>query len=275
MQVAALCLCAACGGEDEQPSEPMPLELRAALAVADADVVGVTVASSGQRYVLDATMGLFRLEDRTGERLAASEMMAAASDVQVTSPFTDLAVMNDGRFLLTARDDGFIYDPATGRVTQHFCYLPPDPGGEEPDPGQEGPGPTVFAAMQMTHSLTYAPQHGRILAQPQSYDTVEPGTPAVAAHVALFSVATGEDLEWLELVDPSFRAGGMVLDPDDRLLLGSGGTVYEFVGPMTPLEPVVEIDGIDIQGMAFDATTGTLLIVDGVGDRLLEIDLPK
>ncbi len=274
MQVAGLCLCAACGGEAEQRSGPIPLELRPALSLDDADVVGVTVTSSGQRYVLDAAMGIYRLQNGVGERLVASEMLAAASDVQVTSPFTDLAIMNDGRFLLTARDDGFIYDPATGRVSQHFCYLP-DPDDGEPDPGQEQPDPTVFAATQMTHSLAYAPQHGRILAQPQSYDSVELDGPPVAAHVALFAVATGADLEWLQLVDPSFRAGGMVLDPDDRLLLGSGGTVYAFVEPMAPLEPVVEIDGIDIQGMAFDATTGSLLLVDGFGDRLLEVDLPE
>ena len=276
MQLLALSVCAACGGQGDEGSEPTPVELRPALAVDHADVVGVTVSSTGERYVLDATTGLYRLDGGVAERLAASEMLAAASDVQVTSPFTDLALMNDGRFLLTARDDGFIYDPATGRVTQHFCYLPPpDPGGGEPDPGGEVPDPTVFAASQMTHSLAYAPQFGRILAQPQSYDSTAQDAPPVAAHVALFSVETGEDLEWLQLPDASFRAGGLALDPDDRLLLGSGSTVYAFVEPMAPLEPVLEIDGIDIQGMTVDATTGSLLIVDGIADQLIAIDLPE
>jgi len=107
----------------------------------------------------------------------------------------------------------------------------------------------------MTHSLAYAPEHGRILAQPQSYDSLEVDAPPVGADVALFSVETGGDLDWLPLEDATFRAGGMVLDPDDRLPLGSGDTIYAFVEPMAPLEPVAEIDGIDIQGMAFDATT--------------------
>jgi hypothetical protein len=263
-----------CGGEGAGFTDATdPADLRRQLGVADVDVVGVTVAEDGRRYVLDARAGLYQLGAEGAALLISAEMLAAAADVKVMSRFTDVALTGEGRFLLTARDDGYVYDPDTGRVTQLFCYLP-DPE-DETDPESMPGEPTVFATTQMTHSLAYSPKYARIMAQPQSFDTVGEDATPIASHVALFSIATGEDVDWLQIADASFVAGGMALDSNDRLLLGTGNRIYGFVGEQQPLELLLELEGVaEISGMSIDVDGETLLVVDGPNDRMIEIPLP-
>ncbi|MCP4870504.1 MAG: hypothetical protein GY898_17510 [Proteobacteria bacterium] len=104
--------------------EPLPVDtmrtwdLRFALQDTDVDPVGVTVnRESGRVFFLDEQRGLYEvLEDETIEEVMSLEDFPAA-EIAPTSAFTDLAVISDTMFALTARSDGYLLDLEEGTLT--------------------------------------------------------------------------------------------------------------------------------------------------------------
>jgi hypothetical protein len=101
------------------------------------------------------------------------------------------------------------------------------------------------------------------------------GEQVVASQVGRFDAVQGADLSWFDFRDTSFLAGGLAVLDSDTLLLGVGSRLfrYGFEG-----DPVADADlrslGVaSIDGMAMDAGTGTLLVVDAEQDRLIEVRL--
>lgn len=239
--------------------------LRVALGVEELTPVGVTVEpGTGRRLVLDADRGIFALDAQGGATLVWGLERLETYDAAVGSAFTDIVAIDEGVFALTAISDGFLLDLRHDTLRQHFCY---EPGGFE-EPFEE-------PALQITQSVTYDAASGLIIAQPQTILSERFEDP-VESQVATYDRQTGADLQWFPMPSADYVAGGMAMGSDGALLLGLGSRVDraglgeqpEVVADLAPL-------GVTrIEGMALDAQAGTLLVIDGATDTLVEVALP-
>jgi hypothetical protein len=95
----------------------------------------------------------------------------------------------------------------------------------------------------------------------------------VASEIGLFDAATGDPVDWIELPNPSFLAGGMAVYPGDRLLVGEGTTLFEAtnVGALTQLRDYGSKGVTRIDGLAYDAGRSSVLVLDGAAMWLVEI----
>jgi hypothetical protein len=236
------------------------IDLAESLGTSGVDVTGVTVDPlSGDRYVLDATSGIHRL-DRDG---AASLVLALESfpvpDVPVQSAWRDLAAMGDGRFALVAKGDGYRLDVAAGTLQQWFCY---EPGWMDPE---------EFA--QESHNLAYDVATDQILSAPVTVDALD-GETITRSDVAVFDGAGAGDLQWFPVEHDGF--GGIALDADGSLLLGADDLLlrYRLGETETHVVGSLRAHGVgDIAGLSFDANAGYLLVVDGADAELVVLDL--
>lgn len=250
-------LTAACGDADSQAPVAVRVDLRAAIAVADASPVGVAIDAAGARLVLDEQAGLVWIApDGHATRVRA---LAALPDpgVLILPPFTDLVALGDGRFALTAIGDGFLLDLAADTMRQYFCY---EPGGIPEE--QE----------QRTAAIAYDVAAGRLYAQPRTFDV---NGSFLRTELASYDSATGVDLSWRALPG-EFEAGGMVALGGDVLLLGAGRQLHRYDHAASVLSPVEDLGrfGVtSIDGLAIDPVAGTLVVVDRSTDELIEIAL--
>lgn len=250
-------LAAACG--DPEPSEPVAarVDLRVALAAADASPVGVAIDAAGARMVLDEQAGLYRITPDGQATLVRTLAALPEPGVPIRPPFTDLVALGDGRFALTAIGDGFLLDLAADTMRQYFCY---EPGGFPED--QE----------QRTAAVAYDAAAGRLYAQPRTFDV---DGNFVRTEVASYDSTTGADLSWSALPD-EFNAGGMVAPGGDVLLLGAGRRLHRYDVATSTLSPVEDLGrfGVSsIDGLALDPVAHTLVVVDRSADELIEIAL--
>lgn len=234
------------------------VELRQALGTPDAHATGVTVAPDGSRFVFDEDGGLFRIEGDTGTQVM---QMAAlpAPDKALTLPITDLVAVSPGVFAITAIGDGFVLDTNAHTLTQRFCYVPDGtPSGET----------------HRTDALTYDAELDQFLAEPATYNAAGQFE---YAEVAAYQRDRGTAVGWYS-VGGSVTAGGMALIPQVGLVLGAG-TQLELFDRTTSLSK----HGADlsrfgigaIDGLAVDAKAGTLLVLDGASDELVEVPLSE
>mgnify|MGYP000291579695 FL=1 len=251
---------AACSAYDDGDVDDRT-DLRAAFALTDVTAVGVTVdPDTGRRFVLDANQGIYELtEDGATLHVALSDFPVATPAVR--SAFTDIAAMGNGRFALTARSFGYMLDVEADTLNQFFCYVPPMMDEE------------VFD--QSTHTLGYDPGTGVLYSQPQTLDLLD-GESIVASQVGVFDAIEGTDLTWHDLVDEEFIAGGLAVLDSETLLLGAGSRLYRYAFDSD--RPVFDADltsiGVsEIEGLAFDERTNTLLILDAATDALVELTL--
>jgi hypothetical protein len=231
------------------------------MALHDVSPAGVTVDhDTGRRFVLDSARGLYELSSDGSLTVVLALADFPAADVPVRSAFTDVASLGNNQFALTARSFGYLLDLDAGTLTRFFCYVPPMMDEEMFD--------------QSTLSLGLDPVSGVLYSQPQTLDLMN-GEQVVASQVGRFDAVQGADLSWFDFRDTSFLAGGLAVLDSDTLLLGVGSRLfrYGFEG-----DPVADADlrslGVaSIDGMAMDAGTGTLLVVDAEQDRLIEVRL--
>ena len=247
---------AACS--DPPPLEPLArVDLRAATGQADARVIGVAIDGAGARTLLDEQQGLYRL-DADG-RATALRSLAAFPDpgVEVRPPYTDLVALGPDRFALTAIGDGFLLDLTAGTMAQYFCY---EPGGFPDD--QE----------QRTSALTYDPAADRLYAQPRTFDL---DGNLLRSELAAYAADTGADLSW-QALPLGLDAGGLVVAPGGgALVLGAGSTLHRYDLARAELSTAADLEryGVTaIAGLALDTTTGTLVVIDGADDELVELD---
>ena len=230
------------------------LDLRAALSVADAQPVGITVdPDTGDRYLLDAAAGLFRIDGAQADLVLALADFPAA-DVPPRSEFTDVAALGDGQFAVLARGDGYLLDLDAGTLQQWFCYEP-----EWMEPEQE----------QHSLNLAYDPSTDILYSHAQ---TLQDGD-VVSSQVGTFDAGGAGDLSWFFLDDGALIAGGAALEPDGQLTLGSGAALYRYrLGDTAPVAvgSLAEHGVTDIAGMVrIDA--GRYLVVDGSSDQLFDL----
>lgn len=249
---------AGCGSSDEAEPPQSRVDLRAALDLADANAVGVTVDASGRRFVLDQDAGLFEL---TAAGSTPVMRMADMPDpgVVVELPYTDVAALGGDQFALTAIGAGFLLDVPLHRQSLYFCYEPGDFPEEE---------------RQATSAVTFDPAANRIFAQPQTFESGI--DEAIASQIGAFDRASGADIEWYSLASADFRAGGMAVAPDGTLVLASGSSLLRFAPPNGGLDSIDDLDryGVTrVEGIAIDSRAGTLLAIDADADQLLEIAL--
>lgn len=250
---------AGCGSSSDELEEPRSrVDLRDALEVADANAVGVTVDASGRRFVLDQDAGLFEL---TADGTIPVMRMADMPDpgVTVELPYTDVAALGNDQFALTAIGQGFLLDVPLHRQSLYFCYEPGDFPEDE---------------RQATSAVTFDAESNRIFAQPQTFASgIEQ---PVSSQIGAFDRASGADLQWYAMPDADFRAGGMAVAPDGTLVLGSGPTLLRFDTTTAGLgrtQPLDRYGVTRLEGLAIDASAGTLLAIDADADQLLEIPL--
>ena len=261
--IALVVVVTGCASESPSP-QPQPqarsrVDLRAAIHADDAFAVGVAVSPDGERFVFDESFGLYRVEGNEAVDVLPTYQLPI-SEVPVRLPYTDMVWTAPGVFALTAIGDGFLLDTGAMTLTQHFCYLPV---GTPPD------------LIQQTDAIAYDAELDRIYAQPRTYD---PSYNLVDSQLAGYVGNSGELMRWQQ-VGIDIAAGGMAVLPDGSLVLGQGSRLdrYDLSDPQTySTEPVVDLATLgvsSIQGLAYDPKAGTLLVLDGERDELVEIEL--
>ncbi len=243
---------AACG---TTPSADRRVDLRAATGDPMSAAVGVAIDPTGARFVFDEHAGLYRFA--AGGALELILPLAAMPDpgVVVRPPFTDLVALAPDRFALTAIGDGYLLDVGRRTMTRYFCYLPDGtPDGYD----------------QRTDAVAYDPVAELLYAQPRTYDGA--GN-LVSSQLASYASATGVDLSW-QGVPTATAAGGMVVLPDTGLVLGDGTRLLQPVaGELTLVDDLARFGVTGITGLALDPAAGTLLVLDGPGAAVVELDL--
>ncbi|MBK9036518.1 MAG: hypothetical protein IPL61_35600 [Myxococcales bacterium] len=244
-----------------EPAPPEPVvarvDLRAALATADASPVGVAIDAAGARLVLDEQAGLWRVDAAGHATLVRALGALPDPGVPIRPPYTDLVALGDARFALTAIGDGFLLDLSADTMQQYFCY---EPGGFPDDEEQR------------TAAVAYDPAAGRLYAQPRTFDV---DGNLLRTELASYDSATGVDLSWRALPG-QFDAGGMVALGGDALLLGAGDQLhrYDFATfTLTPVDDLGRFGVTAIDGLAIDPVAHTLVVVDRTRDELIEIAL--
>ncbi len=263
-----LLLLPACTAPQAELLESHPLALVSGVDASAA--VGITVdPDSGAALVLDLNAGIVQVDlaGSGGQFESGAVTLLALEDFPVPdvaprSAWTDIVAMGDGRFALTAQTQGFLLDLEAATLTQHFCYVP----GFEDGDGQ-------FTEDQITNSVAWDAATDRLYAQPETF---EPWSGEVTrADIGAFDATTGDDLEWTEIADTEFPAGGIALDGDGHLLLAYGDRLQERSledGELTAED--TDLGGFDLQdiaGMARDPATGHYLIIDPSADLLVRI----
>jgi hypothetical protein len=262
-------LLAACsaGPVPNLPVDPTDrIDLRAALAVDDAEVVGVTVDPvTGQRYVLDQFAGLFEMSEDGSATLLRSIAQLPVPTVLPRSLWTDFVAMGEGRFALTALSDGYLLDLEGNTMVEYFDDMPDDFPDEAP-----------VVLDQLTHSVAFDADLGLLYAQPITFEEGGFDAPvAIASSVGSYSLEGGQPTAWFNLDELDFLAGGAAVDTDGTLILGRDNELHRF-DPRGSVEPRVLgalADVSRIQGLAVDAQRNQLLVVDGDSDQLLSLPL--
>ena len=250
----------ACAGPTQEPLSRT--DLRASIGSADVDAIAVTIAPNGvDRYVFDRASGIHQIDSSAASSSALTLVMPVASmpdpGVEVRLPYTDLVALGNDQFAVTAIGDGFLLDVAAETMQLHFCYEP-------------GWMPEDF--IQRTDAVTYDPTRDQIIAQPQTFNEIDE---VVSSDIGRYDRDTGADQNWHPLA-LDFVAGGMTVSADGTLYLGRGSDLYRYDYATNSVELTAELGefGIDrIDGLAFDGPAGTLLIVDGKNDELVEVDV--
>lgn len=259
-------------------------DLSSGLAGTALQIHGVSVEpETGRRFVLDSQRGVF-LQGPSGFELFASLEELRAEDAVPLSDFTDLAAMGQDQFALIALNDGFRFDRVTGVFERFFCYLPGDIIEPQPDPIDPGEDPAPIVPRpdpidpgepyyQLANNLAYDAKLSRLVAQPQTF--AEDTNSLLSAHIGTFERNDGTEQAWFRLPNAAIDAGGLAIDGEGRALLAWGTRLFRFSFEERTFEPVGELEGIvsHVDGLAFDATTDTALIVDDAKKELVEIDL--
>lgn len=249
---------AGCGTDSPPPGEPRSrVDLRAAIpsGADDVNVIGVAITPDGQRFVFDEVRGLYRIDGSTATVVVRMNQLPVPN-VPIQLPITDVVAIAPDLFALTAIGDGFLLDISAMTMTQHFCYVP------------DG---TPENLTQITEAIAYDPTLDRIYAQPRTFN----GPSLVSAQIAGYVRESGQLIDWHD-VDPGIEAGGMAVIPNIGLVLGQGSRVDHFDAETRRTDLVADLASYGVSwilGLAYDADAGTLLVVDGNSDELVEIAL--
>jgi hypothetical protein len=272
--MTALATIAGCADAPPDPNGPSEVNLSALLPTG-AQPVGVAASPEGKRYVLDRLSGLYELGQRGEATLVfKTSELASRYGQRADLDLTDVVALGSEQFAITAENDGFRLDLHGGTFTSYFCYLP-SPGPTDPIETPISVSQTLqqqgIAVKQRTESVAFNFDGQLLFAQPQ---TMRMDTGAVAgSELFVFRAGGGEPFQVRPISDPAFIARGMVAVTGDRLLLGSGHSIFEVTATAGPTLVKELAAGIDIAGMARQKD-GSLLLLDRASNRLLTIESP-
>ncbi len=250
------------GETSQAPAPPSPSQSELVLRGLpdDALLVGVTIAPNGKRYLLDQRSGLYELN-------GANATLVWNTTGLTGIELTDVVAVDADHFAVTAANDGFLLDLRSHSLASYFCYLPPiQPQTEEPISVSQVLQEQGIEVQQRTDSVAFNPDSGQLFAQPRTFRL---DTAAVAgSELFVFGQTGGQPIQVFPLAE-DFVAGGMTVRNGGRLLLGARNAIYEFTAGSFNL--LKELDpSVDITGMA--SANGTLLLLDGAGQRLFTIE---
>lgn len=218
---------------------------------------GVSIDAEGERYLWVPGQGVVHLERGGPELILPAAMLGSR---QRTS-FEDLAVLDARRIALIAQDEGIVVDRHSGLELSRFCYLPDDVQWQDP------------IAWQLSRALGYDPQEDRLYVQPQTFPGG--GTTASTSQVGLFDPKQDEPLEWQDLAQPTFSAGGLAVQTRERTYLGMGTRLYLYDARAGTFGGWWDLFGTvtSIDGLAFDRLNRTLVVLDAQARELVELKL--
>lgn len=238
------------------PQAPSPLDLRAATGQADVAPSGIAVDPTGARYLYDDNRGLYRFDASGAFELVLARAAMPDPGMPVQAPFTDLVAIGPGRFAITARGEGFLLDLGLGTLRPYFG---------------DAPVGLPAADRQRIDAISYDPDAQLLYAQRRTFDAA--GAP-LGAQVTSYALATGISQEsFAVLGDVAGRGMAMVPGVDGPVLGVSTALCTLPLGRVREVIDLAPLGIVRIDGLAVDRVAGTLLIVDGDSDRLLELAL--
>lgn len=223
---------------------------------------GITTSPEGNVFLLAGNQVFERIEGEWTQRWTAEAG---------TQILQDIVALGEGRFALTTRNMGYELDLSSGVLTQHFCYVPGDEIREE-DPPQT-PTPTV----EISRSVAYAVDENLIVANPQTI-TDDVRQRPMFSEVAIFDRTSGDELQFRNLRDADFSAGGLVVLDFPTLLAGEGSMLVEIdfeTGTKRRFLGLAGLDVGEIEGLAIDREADELLVLDGLTQRIVTLDLAQ
>lgn len=243
-----------CAGQ----SEPLVAVERAQQQVLDFDATGITVDENGRRLLWASQRGLVTLAP-------PHELVMPTVSAFVIE---DVAAIPGNRVGVIGRGEGRVLDLADGRVVSRFCYVPDSFGGF----GQPTPQNPVPTRSQLSRSIAFGPDEGRIYVQPQTFENGRP----IDTQLGQFEIGNDQPLEWQGMEQLDGIAGGMIVTRQNRVLIGLGVRIYEYDSRTKAWGRSMDLTGrlVSIEGLAIDRTTNTMLVLDGPGRRVFEFDVP-
>lgn len=247
--------------EQELEESIVLVDFRQAMDSPSVDVVGVTIRpDTGQRYVLDSARGIYEVDSQGEVSLVRALSDFPIPDQELQSEFTDIASLGGEQFALTARNEGYLLDLGANTLTRHFCYLPDDLDDEE--------------VYQVTHSVTFDSESQQIYAQPQTFSLFDDSV--FASSIGQFAQSNGDEQTWYPLEEIDYIAGAIASMGNAELVLAQGDTLRTFDLAHQVLSGGISLEGYsisDITGLAVDASSKSILIVDGASQKLVALPL--
>lgn len=218
---------------------------------------GVSIDAEGERSLWVPGQGVVQLKRGGPELVLPAAMLGARQFTR----FEDLAVLDSRRIALIAQDEGLVIDRQTGQELSRFCYRPDDVRWQDP------------IAWQLSRALGYDPQEDRLYVQPQTFPGG--GTTASTSQVGLFDPKRDEPLEWRDIDQPTFSAGGLAVETRERTWLGMGTRLYLYDARTGTFGGWWDLFGTvtSIDGLAFDRQHRTLVVLDAEARELVELKL--
>lgn len=270
---------------DAASLEPVAITELGSFFPESARLVGVAYApATGRLYVLEARAGLYEITSDAARLvfdLPASRVVAGTGDGSPPIELTDVAIDPDGggaesspRFMLTAENDGFLLSLPSTTLTSHFCYFP-SMIDEEVTPAAP---PSIsqelrargIPIIERTEAVAVNEQSGQIVAQPRTLRI--DGAGVAGSELFVFDATGGQPTATRRFERTEFVAGGAAFVLETSLVLGSGSNLYITQGWADDVRRIATMPGAsEITGIA-SLPSGNLLVLDGPGKRLLELD---
>ncbi len=249
-----------CAREVEKLPDVQQVPARAAPSVVSRtslgkDAVGVTIDASGQRFVWVRGSGLHQVTP------SGLVLTLSASTLGLNPPdFEDVAIIDSNRVALIARNEGAVVGLSNGQLLNRFCYLPEDVQQQDP------------SAWQISRALAYDAKENRLYVQPQTFTGFGSLT---GSQLGMFDPAISTPLEWQPFGESTFTAGGMAVASRERTYLGVGNRLYVYNATTRGFDDWFELSGLvtSIEGLALDRQAGTILVLDGPTQELVELRL--
>jgi hypothetical protein len=237
------------------PAEAVPVAIsRTPIGVS---ATGITIDTNGKRFVWVRDLGLHELTPEGAKFTFGASFLGANTVLD----FLDVAILDENRIALVAQNEGSVVSRQTGELLNRFCYLPGSLQREDP------------SAWQLSRALAFDPAENRLYVQPQTFTGF--GGEVTTSQLGLFDPSISEPLEWQTFSDRSFAAGGMTVVSRQGTYLGMGSRLYRYNAVERRFDKWWDLFSLvtSIEGLAWDRTANTLVVLDGPRQELVEFRL--